>query len=263
MSADNWGHRARFGIFIVGAEVVPEAEWWAMAPRGVSIHAARVTAKAPWAAWDAERISVTLSPDLERGADQFASMALDAVTVAHSSSSVLGGDGWDAAVTTALQHRLPSDTIVTTNGADCALALEAVQAKRPLVVFPPWFGEDFAKTTTDYMRLQGIEPAGTLRNEPEAKWATIAPSDLYANGMHLEQRPDLLLQQIASACPDTADSVLLVGTGLRCVSIIEKLEAELHRPVVTANQASLWRCLQLAGVNDPISGYGRLLSQPR
>ena len=102
-----------------------------------------------------------------------------------------------------------------------------------------------------------------MHNEPEEKWANTAPSDLYASGMHLEQRPDLLMQQIVSACPDTADSVLLVGTGLRCVSIIEKLEAELHRPVVTANQASLWRCLQLAGINDPISGYGRLLSQPR
>ena len=26
---DNWGDRARFGLFIVGNEAVPEAEWWA------------------------------------------------------------------------------------------------------------------------------------------------------------------------------------------------------------------------------------------
>ena len=53
MSNDNWGWRARIGMFIVGNEAVPEAEWWAMAPAGVSIHAARVTARAPWARWNA------------------------------------------------------------------------------------------------------------------------------------------------------------------------------------------------------------------
>src|ERR1700712_620397 len=68
---DNWGDRARIGIFIVGNEAVPEAEWWAMAPAGVSIHAARVTARAPWARWDSERRDVVLEADLERGAAQF------------------------------------------------------------------------------------------------------------------------------------------------------------------------------------------------
>ena len=29
---DNWGWQARIGMFIVGSEVVPEAEWWAMVP---------------------------------------------------------------------------------------------------------------------------------------------------------------------------------------------------------------------------------------
>ena len=42
---DNWGWRARIGLFIVGNEAVPEAEWWAMAPPGVSVNASRVTAK--------------------------------------------------------------------------------------------------------------------------------------------------------------------------------------------------------------------------
>ena len=68
---DNWGWQARIGIFIVGNEAVPEAEWWAMAPPNVSVHAARVTARSPW----------PLDGDLERGARQFAAMKLDAVTL--------------------------------------------------------------------------------------------------------------------------------------------------------------------------------------
>ena len=51
MQRDNWGWRARIGMFIVASEAVPEAEWWAMTPAGVSVHAARVEARAPWATW--------------------------------------------------------------------------------------------------------------------------------------------------------------------------------------------------------------------
>ena len=35
------GWKARIGMFIVSSEPVPEAEWWAMMPSGVSVHAAR------------------------------------------------------------------------------------------------------------------------------------------------------------------------------------------------------------------------------
>ena len=44
---DNWGWKARIGMFIVGVETVPEAEWWAMMPPGVSVHAARISASPP------------------------------------------------------------------------------------------------------------------------------------------------------------------------------------------------------------------------
>ena len=90
---DNWGWRARIGMFIVGVEAVPEAEWWAMLPDGVSVHAARVTAQTPWARWHDERSGVELSDDLTRGAEQFATMRLSAVVIGHSSSSIVGGTG--------------------------------------------------------------------------------------------------------------------------------------------------------------------------
>src|SRR3546814_20297528 len=49
LQIDNWGWQARIGMFIVSREAVPEAEWWAMSPPAVSVHAARVAARAPWA----------------------------------------------------------------------------------------------------------------------------------------------------------------------------------------------------------------------
>jgi maleate isomerase len=56
-----------------------------------------------------------------------------------------------------------------------------------------------------------------------------------------------------------ADGVLIAGNCFRCVAIIETLEQDLKRPVITANQASLWHCLRLSGVRTPVSGYGGLL----
>lgn len=256
---DNWGHSARFGIFIVGSEVVPEAEWWAMAPAGVSVHAARVTAPAPWALWNADRTAVRLVSDVERGASQFATMKLSAVVVAHSSSSIAGGSGWDDAVALRLSEVLGPSTATTTNGRDCIMALQKCGVRRPFLVFPPWFSDAALMSGAAYFKAHGFEDPTFMRQCAGTKWASVRPEDLYRSFMHIEQSADALRKQVVDRCPATADGVLIVGTGLRCVASISDLETTLNRPVVTANQASLWRCLDLANVKTPVLGYGRLL----
>ena len=260
LNSDNWGWRARVGMFIVGVEAVPEAEWWAMMPPGVSVHAARVTASTPWAAWDAGRTAVLLAEDVERGARQFAGMQLSAVVIGHSSSSIAGGEGWDAAVIARLCEIVGSDCAVTTNGRDCQGALQALGVKRPYLVFPAWFGDAILPQGVSYFAEHGFSPAGYMRFDPGIGWRDVRPADLYPRGMGFDQDIEVLYRQIRSDCPDDADGVMIVGTGLRCVGIIEALEADLGRPVVTANQASLWNCLRLAGVSAKVDGYGRLLA---
>ena len=55
-----------------------------------------------------------------------------------------------------------------------------------------------------------------------------------------------------------AQAMLLLCTGLRTIPIIETLEKDLGKPVISAIQASFWHCLQLAGINEKIEGYGML-----
>lgn len=263
MAHDNWGSAARFGIFIVGNEAVPEAEWWAMAPPGVSVHAARVTASTPWATQGGPNEKMQLAPDVERGAAQFASMALSAAVLAHSSSSVLGGPGWDDAVSAELRQRLHPSTKVSTNGVDCLRALKACGIERPFLVYPPWFNDAFLGTGEAYFSNAGFRPAASFRNVPEPQWADVPPQDLYKRFMHLDQNIGLLFEQITANCPVEADGVLIIGTGMRCVALIDQLEAKLARPVVTANQASLWRCLSLVGIHAPVMGFGSLLAGQR
>jgi maleate isomerase len=258
---DNWGWRARIGLFIVGNEVVPEAEWWAMVPDGVSIHAARVTAKSPWASWTADKSGVELSDDLARGARQFASMRLDAVTVGHTSSSVSGGKGWDDAAAQALSAVIGGHTVATTNGLDTMAALAASNVQRPFLVLPAWYGGSAVTAALDYYKAHGFAPAGALHMDPGRKWRDLAPGDLYAHFMHVEQEIEPLYTQIRATCPAEADGVLIGGTGFRCVGILDALEQDLGRPVISANQASLWHCLRRSGVREPVAGYGSLLGR--
>ena len=98
-----------------------------------------------------------------------------------------------------------------------------------------------------------------FRHVPEDRWRDVPPGDLYRSFMHLEQNAELLRDQVIARCPNEADSVLMLGTGLRCVGVIDDVETALGKPVITANQASLWRCLRLAGIETSIEGYGALL----
>lgn len=262
MNNDNWGDRARIGMFIVSSEAVPEAEWQAMVPKGVSVHAARVTAATPWAEWRVERSGVDLADDLVRGCQQFASMELEAIVIGHTSSSIIGGRGWDEAVISEMRTTLGDTVHVTTNGADTIAGLMAVGARRPFIVAPPWFGDAAIKSARTYYGDYGLKPAGAMRYDPGGKWRDIPPADLYARGMGFAQRIKPLYQQIIDNCPAEADAVFIAGTGFRCVGIIDALEGALGRPVVTANQASLWRCLRLSGVYDAVQSYGRLLQTP-
>ena len=256
---DNWGWRARIGLFIVGNEAVPEAEWWAMAPPGVSVHAARVTAKSPWATWRANKTGVDLADDMARGCKQFAAMQLSAVVLAHTTSSVVGGKGWDAAAVASMSAALAPGTIATTNGLDTLAALKASGLKRPFMVLPPWFPDSAVAAGLAYYKEHGFEMIGHLRYDPGRSWRDIPPSDLYGHGMGFAQEIEPLYAQIRAACPAGADGVFIGGTGFRCVSILETLEQDLKRPVISANQASLWHCLRQAGVNTPVLGYGSLL----
>jgi maleate isomerase len=259
MARDNWGWRARIGMFIVGNEAVPEAEWWAMGPTGVSIHAARVTARAPWARWNADKTNVALEDDLARGAKQFAAMKLSAVTVGHSSSSLLGGVGWDERTVAALRAELGEEPFVTTNGLDTQAALRALHVRRPFLVLPPWFNDETVAAGVRYYADAGLATAGHHRYDPGRKWRDLAPNELVPHGAGLAQEVEPLYAQIRSHCPADADGVLIAGTGFRCVAILDALEQDLGRPVISANQASLWHCLRSSGVRTLVDGYGSLL----
>jgi hypothetical protein len=56
-----------------------------------------------------------------------------------------------------------------------------------------------------------------------------------------------------SDTPD-AEAVFAACTALHTLDVLEALEDDLGKPVVTANQATMWDALRLAGVSPPAHG---------
>ena len=58
---------------------------------------------------------------------------------------------------------------------------------------------------------------------------------------------------------DTADAYFLSCANIHSIDVIEELERDLAKPVVTSNQAAIWCSLRAAGIRDDVSGLGALL----
>ena len=69
-----------------------------------------------------------------------------------------------------------------------------------------------------------------------------------------------LARDLFAAAP-AADGLWITGALMPSVAVVETLEQDLGVPVVSSMQAMAWRSLRLAGVDDKIPGFGRLLRE--
>jgi maleate cis-trans isomerase len=67
---------------------------------------------------------------------------------------------------------------------------------------------------------------------------------------------------IAADHPD-AEAVLVPDTAMHTLAIIGKLEAAVGKPVLTANQVTVWKGLELLGPVPPLPGLGALFGDSR
>lgn len=61
---------------------------------------------------------------------------------------------------------------------------------------------------------------------------------------------------------DGVDTLVHVGGALAVVDMLEALEAEFRKPIVSVNVATYWLALRTLGVSDPVHGFGGLLTMP-
>src|SRR2546423_4764210 len=57
-----------------------------------------------------------------------------------------------------------------------------------------------------------------------------------------------------------AQAVFLTGTGLPTLPVLQALEEDLRKPVISSASAMMWHALRLPGGREIVPGYGRVLA---
>ncbi len=57
-----------------------------------------------------------------------------------------------------------------------------------------------------------------------------------------------------------AEALFISGVGMPTISIIDTLESDLGKPVISAASAMMWNALRVTGVRAKINGAGKLLA---
>ena len=126
-------------------------------------------------------------------------------------------------------------------------ALRAFGARRIAVVTP--FNAEVDRTVKANIEAAGFEVVAIK--------GTAAPS--------LPAICETPLADIKAVFRDVAtsecDAILQVGTALPVVAMIAEMEEMTSRPVIACNAAVYWQALRAAGIDDRISGYGRLFEE--
>ncbi|NKB21795.1 MAG: hypothetical protein GKS01_14985 [Alphaproteobacteria bacterium] len=123
-------------------------------------------------------------------------------------------------------------------------AFQAIDAQRLVFVSEtPQAGHD---KKLAFLREAGLDIIADKAME-------LGGSDIYCS-----TPPEFWFENVMAMRNDDADAYFVSCANIHSVDVIEALEDELGRPVITSNQAALWSALRLAGLNDNISALGRL-----
>ena len=142
---------------------------------------------------------------------------------------------------------IPASTVLTAVTRGC----QALGLKR--VVMATTFPKDQDERLVRFLAHDGIEVVafrGLGCPNADVIW-TLPPETGYE-----------LATSLLSEHPDV-DGVYMPCNKWRIISVIDRIEKESGKPVVTNTQAWVWEALRAMGMKNPIPGYGRLLSDER
>lgn len=233
-------HRAAIGFVLLAMEQTVESDMMRHAPDGVGVHFAR----APMA----NRVTVETLAAMESGIGDAAGRilpdkALDVACYACTSGSVvIGEDNVFAQLNRGAPGAKPTSLIT-----GVMRALGALGARRIVVATP--YLDEVNVIEADYMEAKGFDILD------------IQGLNIADDADMVRVTPDYLLDYGAEVDQPEADAIFISCGALRSVEIIDALEERTGKPVVTSNQAMLWDCLRLAGVDDRMDGLGRLFRE--
>jgi len=239
-----YGWRGRIGFLIAGGDRVVEAEAPRLAPEGVECHFTRLP-RTEFSQKGISEMVQTLETAVQLLAGTPSSAGVDAICLAHATASSVkvGGDR-------ELIDRIRSAAGVqaTTTFTAIVEALRALKVKKVAAVLPYTMPERNTQLTS-FLEGNGFHVD------------TVTTGQYIAGHEISSQPPSSAYRLIKQADTPTSDAVIMTITNFRTIEVIELLEKDLGKPVVTGNQAMLWHCLRLLGISESIKGFGTLLRE--
>ncbi len=228
----------RIGLLVIVDDMTVEPEFNELAPSGVAIHVARMV-------YDPTSISpktlLTLESQVEKATRELIWVRPNVVCFACTSASLVIGD---ENILSRIRMVIPAVPATTTITAVIA-AMHELGMKRIAVGTP--YTEDVNLAERKYLEERGFEIVNMeglgIREGPLLSLQEV--ETVYSLAMRVDKRE--------------ADGVFLSCTGLHAIPVIDTLERELGKPVISSNQAGFWHSCKLGGIVGPIEGFGSLL----
>ena len=229
--------RARIGLIIPSSNRLTEPHFNRYAPEGVQVNVTRLRMTG------AHRVPLLdLQPKIAEAAQLLADASCDVIVFHCTASSTEAGRAGEAQVLDTI--RTATGRQATTTGTALLEALAALDARR-LVTLSPYL-EEMSAREAGFLEEAGLE---VIRDRS----LNLAGSDEY-----LSVTPADWLRLIQEESDPRADAYLLSCTNIHSLDIIEAAERSTGKPVVASNQATLWTCLRMCGLEDRVPGLGRL-----
>lgn len=232
-----YGWRARLAVLVPSSILATEPEFGRMTPEGVSCHYHRISFHGG---------GIDNLKKVEEGIEEAARIIMHvkpmAMAMTGTGVSFAGGYGYDQKMIEKMK-KINGNLPTTTTSSSAIDALNKLGAKKISMAMP--YIEEVALAAAKFVEESGIQVL-------KKKWLSENPSYVPRDKIYgLAREVDT---------PES-EAVFLPCTAWHTIDIIEKLEKDLKKPVVSSNQATLWNLLRLAKINDNIEGYGQLLRQ--
>jgi len=213
---------------VVPYDFALDRELWRWVPHDISLHVTRM-AYVPLAATMEMAIHVSDPALVARGATEVRVVCPLVTAYACTSGSFVGGLAGEAALVAAMKEA-GAPAAVTTSGA-LLTALRHLGINRLATATP--YTADLTAGLTGYLREAGIDVVAAAGLGLTSEIWTV-PYDVTAQLVRDTDRAD-------------AEAVFISCTNLPTYDVIARLEAELGKPVLTANQVTMWSSLTMAG----------------
>ena len=240
LGGDGW--RGRVGIVVPSVNTVMEPWAQRCVPQGVSVHFSRMFIP------DLTTPETLIAMDRGEGMAgirQLSSVRPHSVAYGCTASSIVQGLEYDRHLRAEIQEVCKAPA--TTAAHAILQAVRAFGVTKVSVVSPYTAEVDAAEHR--FFTAAGLEVMGGAHLD-------------ISDGFRLaEPEPGRLFRLGMDGWNDGADALIVTCLNTRSHTVIAALEQAIRKPVITSTQATLWHVLRLAGINDAIPGYGRLLQE--